>query len=66
MYTAMVVNCYFLCDLIMNMIVFGCSYIVEAKKILIIEMICQILSLIAMIDFFKTANDGYGETVTSV
>jgi hypothetical protein len=50
----------------MTMIIFGCTYIIEAKKILLIEFFCQILSLIAMVDFYETANLGYSETVTSV
>lgn len=44
-------------DLTVNIIVFGFSYIVENKKVLLLECVLQVLALYADIIFFHGGHD---------
>lgn len=49
---ASIVNAYFLFDLILSFTVFGYQYIIKQKKVLLIEIVLQVFSIIAEILFW--------------
>ena len=49
----------------MNIWVFGIKYILSSKKVMLVEIVCQILAVFA--DYrFLTREDAYNETIRSV